>query len=66
MSIIKCNNKDKTYRYKLSCRGDLLACSGCRYLYTHQGQHYTDDKIECTCPLDVKHGDKIEYILRKV
>lgn len=67
---ITCRNRNlkkrSDHHYDLRRRDLDAGCMNCPYMKSHKGQHYTDDWARCSCPLEVKFGDKIETIPEQV
>ena len=64
METVKCTNK--TMKDGDFDKYTFSQCGSCTYLYTYKGDHWLDDDVSCSAPLEVSYGDKIVSTIQLV
>jgi len=56
--LVTCVGYRNEYMTEVSPTKDCRRVS-CYFLEAHQGKHWTQDTVECWCPVDIMPGDKL-------
>ena len=62
---VKCRNKTVKERGGLR-PSQYPKCGNCRFLLTRMAESWRDDLVCCTSPIEMKYGDEVEVIPKRV